>query len=82
MNMENKVNTNHWMKEIKGFKSVIQKANQKKNTNKTWFDSEFIIEVSEDEIEEAKLLFYKKWKKEVTKDYKSILDFKWFNLFS
>ena len=72
----------NWLfKEVKHLKSIILKANQKKKTNKEWFSKEFIIEISEDEMASAKYEFFKKYKDDDIKDYESILDFTWFDLF-
>lgn len=72
---------NWLMKEVNHFKSIIKKANQKKKTNKFWFSEGFIVELSEDEMPLAKLNFMKKYKVDFEKNYESILDFKWFDLF-
>ena len=71
----------HHLKEINDYKKIIQSANQKKNTNKAWFKKDAINDIAEDYILIAIKKFEKKFGRKPKKEYNSLKDFMWFNLF-
>lgn len=64
------------VKEIKDYVEQLDKANKKRNTNKTWFDWDEIEYMSTDFVSRALKIVYKKYPKlKLKKEYTSLADF-------